>query len=312
MIALQSGKININQFNTFWGDPLLVTVAARSVAFWVARSFFHFSSTFLYCWVGQMKIHTYIYIFIFWGGSKATTVLGAIEAISICHFFLNPLEGYHQCWAQNNSLKGWQIRNAKLLLNERGCLRKDKEKDGKEEKEEVTLKLPKPKDDARAKWHPWLLRFMEAGLPSYPRLKCWSFSSVRTCKNTKWTQQKPASLTLKTSSAEQKTEDSSLQSQCLEGFHGWVPPALRCDDLSDDVGCRISAFERIGVMCQPLFFVGFLSWVALGWGFVFCQGVRFRQFEIQSFKVVWFQCIGCGAADIFWNLRSFWHDNLYS
>ena len=30
---------------------------------------------------------------------------------------------------------------------------KDKEKDGKEEKEEVTLKLPKPKDDARAKWH---------------------------------------------------------------------------------------------------------------------------------------------------------------
>ena len=28
----------------------------------------------------------------------------------------------------------------------------DKEKKGKEKKEEVTLKLPKPTDDARAKW----------------------------------------------------------------------------------------------------------------------------------------------------------------
>ena len=147
---------------------------------------------------------------------------------------------------------------------------------------------------------PWLLRFMEAGLPSYPRLKCWSFSSVRTCKNT-----------IKSPS---QTSPSELNKNQLRWL--WKPVLLNkklrilhCnrnvlkDSMVSSASFEVRRFKRWRWMSDfsvwayrsyvsPPIFCRVLSWVALGWGFVFCQGVRFRQFEIQSFKVVWFQCIG--------------------
>lgn len=74
---------------------------------------------------------------------------------------------------------------------------------------------------------------------------------------------------------------------------------MRCDDLSDDVGCRISAFERIGVMCQPLFFVGFLVGLLWDEALFFARGLGLDSLKFRVSKLCDSNTLVCGAADIF-------------
>ena len=136
---------------------------------------------------------------------------------------------------------------------------------------------------------PWLLRFMEAG---YHPIHVWGvgFSALSQRK-----QKTHGKNTIKPSSQASPSELNQNQLRWLWSnvaiLSCWKLRILHCNRnvlkdsmvssasfevrrLKRDVGYRISWFERIGVMWQPLFcsVCRVLSWVALGWGFVFLPG----------------------------------------